>query len=101
MARISKGKSDINDPTNLRNIPDKPDLLKMFSTIVMSFAKENINDEMPKYQIASVPGHRAVEHLYVLKSVFAYYKEQNKSLVLTSYDIKTFFDSEEILDCLE
>ena len=51
------------------------------------------------FQIAGKPGHRASEHLYVLKSVFAYYQSQNKGLLVTSFDLRRFFDSEDIFDC--
>ena len=55
---------------------------------------------MPKFQIACVPGHRASEHLFVIKSVFLYYQTKNKGLILSSFDIMTFFDSENIYDCM-
>ena len=54
---------------------------------------------MSKFQIAGKPGHRASEHLYVLKSVFAHYQSKNKGLLVTSFDLKRFFDSEDIFDC--
>ena len=56
---------------------------------------------MTKYQLACKPGHRPSEHLYVLKSVFAHYSRKKKSMILTGYDIQTFFDSENIFDVFE
>ena len=65
----------------------------------MSFAKK-IFKNLTKFQIACVPGHRACEHLYVLKSMFAHYEKQKKGLILTGYDVKTFYDAEDPYDVL-
>ena len=54
---------------------------------------------MPKNQIACRPGHRASEHLYVLKSIIAYYQDRKKCLIFSGYDFQKFFDFENIFDC--
>ena len=82
-----------------RHIHERDELSKLLSQIVLSHAKENIYKNMSMFQIAGKPGHRASEHLYVLKSVFAYYQSQNKGLLVTSFDLRRFFDSEDIFDC--
>ena len=43
---------------------------------------------MSKYQIACKPGHRASEHLFVVKSVLSYYKEKKKGMIASGYDFK-------------
>ena len=48
-----------------------------------------------------MPGHRPSEHLYVLKSVIAYYEKNKRGLILTGYDIKTFYDAEDVFDVLD
>ena len=102
ISQIAKaGKPDIHNPANLRHIHDKLDIFKFFETIVVSYAKEKIYENMSQFQIACIPGHRASEHLYVIKSVVAYYNSKGKNLIFTSYDLAVFFDSEDIFDCLD
>ena len=74
--------------------------LKFFSLIVTSFAKENIIENMSKFQIACKPGHRPSEHLFVLKSVLALYTSRKQGLILSSFDLKSFFDTENLFDCM-
>ena len=75
-------------------------MLKFFTLIVLSFEKENIFKNMSKFQIASKPGHRSSEHLFVLKSVFALYNSRKKGLIISSFDLKSFFDTENLFDCM-
>ena len=72
----------------------------IFSHIVMTEAKPRLFENMSKFQIACRPGHRPSEHLYVLKSVFAKFQKEKKSILLTSIDLKTFFDTENAFDIL-
>ena len=67
--------------------------------MVLTHDKENIFNNMSKYQIAGKPGHRASEHIYVIKSVFAFHQSKNKGLILTSFDLRRFFYSEDMFDC--
>ena len=55
---------------------------------------------MTKYQIATKPGHRASEHLFVLKSVLAVFESQKKAFILSMWDLKKYFDSESLIDCM-
>ena len=73
-------------------------MLGFFNQIVLSLAKENLLTNMTKYQIACRPCQRPSEHIFVLKSVFNQYKNKKKGLILSSFDIQTFFDSEDIYD---
>ena len=98
VTQLWKGKGKTSELSSWHNIHDRNITGKFFGQIVLSHAKENLFKNMSKYQIACKPGHRPSEHLYVLKSVFSYYKSKNKGLLLTGYDISTFFDSEDIYD---
>ena len=54
---------------------------------------------MTKFQIATKPGHRSSEHLFVVFSIMALYEKKGKALIATMYDLKKYFDSESIFDC--
>ena len=66
----------------------------------MNKAKPKIVQNCTKFQIGSIPGHQPAEHLFVIKSIIAYYKLQNKMLILQCYDIKKYFDSENLKDAM-
>ena len=53
-----------------------------------------------KYQIGAKPGHRAQENLFVIKSVISVCLKYNQPLILASYDVKKFFDSESLVDVM-
>ena len=72
----------------------KSDFAKFFGNVVMDQAKGRIFENMSKFQIGTRPGHRAQEHLFVLKSVVSLYTMYDKPLLLTAWDISKFFDSE-------
>ena len=88
LIELYKGRGRMGDFDNMRYIHIRNDYLKILSQIVISYAKDNLIDNMSKYQIACKPGHRPSEHLYVMKSVMAKYHEQKKCLLLSSWDIK-------------
>ena len=48
-----------------------------------------------------MPKHKPSEHLFIINSVVEFYKTQGKGLILTSFDIRTMFDSENIYDCMK
>ena len=100
LIQISKGKSNINDLNNFRFIHDKNFVFKFLGQIIMNLAKVPIFKNMSKFQIACKPGHRASEHLYTIKSVMAYFSTKKKGLIMSSFDLEKFFDSEELYDCL-
>ena len=72
---------------SIRHIHEKNQIFKFFSQIVMTIAKPILYQNMSKYQLASRPGHRASEHLFVLKSIMIEYEEKNKPIFFTSFDI--------------
>ena len=50
------------------------------------------------YQIGGQPGHRAEEHVFVMKSIIARQRALGKSIVIQPSDIKKYFDKEMIED---
>merc|ERR1711954_581542 len=66
----------------------------------MFCAKPVLFKNMPKNQIASKPGCRPSEHLFVLKSVYKYYQTKKKCLIFTSFDLSKFYDVEQLKDCM-
>lgn len=52
------------------------------------------------YQIGGQPGHRAEEHMFVLKSSVARQRAQGKMVILQGYDVSKFFDKETIEDAV-
>ena len=67
----------------------------------MSFVKPKLNENISKYQIGTKTGHRAQEHLFVLKSAIALQLRNNKSILISLYDISKFFDRECLRDGLD
>ena len=99
--QLPKGRTPINQLQNMRHIHDRDETFKFFGQIVTDFAKSTIIDNMSKFRLACRPGHRPSEHLFVVKSIFALYNANNKGLLISSFDLKTFFDSEDIFDCMD
>ena len=66
-------KNSKDDLENYRNIHTKMDIPKLFGFMVTNQAKIPIMQNMSKYQIGTVPGHRSEEHLFVMKMVMALY----------------------------
>ena len=96
--QLFKNRGSINELANFCHIHDKLDVFKLFNQLVIYFAKQKIIANMSKYQIACVPKHRSSEHLFVIKSVIELYQKDGKGMILSGYDVKTFFDSENIYD---
>ena len=72
----------------------------MFGHLIMSQVKETLIENMSKYQIATKPGHRASEHLYVIKSLLSLIQMKKKAMIISMWDLKTFFDTENLYDCM-
>ena len=96
VTQIPKSGQNTTDLANVRNIHVRNITAKFFSQILLSHAKNNLIESMTKFQLACKPGHRPSEHLYVVKSVIAHYTKQKKGILVSGYDIRTFFDSEDI-----
>ena len=55
---------------------------------------------MSKFQIAAKPGHRASEHLYSVKSTLGIMMRKKSAVIVTMWDLKSFFDTENLIDCM-
>ena len=98
--QLKKLNSKVGDLDGICHIHDKNECYKFFGQIVIHCAKEPIFRNLPRNQIACRPGHRPSEHLFVLKSVMLYYESQRKCFPLAGYDMKKFFDFENLKDCM-
>ena len=64
----------------------------------MNMAKPIIVGGVSKYQIGAMPGHRAQEHLFTLKSIIQLYTSMGLPIIVQFYDIQKFFDKESLRD---
>ena len=55
---------------------------------------------MSQHQIATKPGHRSSEHLYVMKNILSVIQKKKKAVIVSMWDLKKFFDSESLVDCM-
>ena len=72
LVQLYKGKGPRSILDNMRHIHCKDEFPKFFGHLVVSASKDKMISNLTKYQIATKPGHRAQEHLFVLKSVIDY-----------------------------
>ena len=100
LVQLWKGKGNICDLQANRFIHTKSEVSKLFGQIVISEAKSNIFNNMSKYQIATKPGHRASEHLFTVKSVIGMMQMKKKAVIVSMWDLKSFFDTENLIDCM-
>ena len=66
----------------------------------MEKAKPFILQNCSKFQIGAIPGHQPAEHLFTLKSVIGLFEEEKKTIILQCFDLKTYFDSENLKDAM-
>ena len=100
LVQIYKGSGPRNNFQNQRFIHMKDEFPKFFGNLVMAAAKEKLIENMSKYQIGAKPGHRAQEHLFIIKSVISLYVKYDKSIILSAWDISKFFDKECLSDVM-
>ena len=100
LIQLYKGKGCRSNLNNMRHIHIKDEYPKFFGHIVVSAVKEKIIAGMSKFQIATKPGHRVQEHLFVLKSIMGLCYLVGKAVILQFWDLKKFFDSENLRDCM-
>ena len=72
----------------------------MFGEIITHELKLQAMENVSKFQIGAISGHRAQEHLFTIKSVISLYISQGKGLILSLYDISKYFDRENLKDCM-
>ena len=55
---------------------------------------------MSPYQIGTKPGHRAQEHLFVIKSLIGLAEHHGRAIALQLWDLSKYFDRESLVDGL-
>ena len=100
LVQLYKGKGPRSILDNMRHIHCKDEFPKFFGHLVVSASKDKMISNLTKYQIATKPGHRAQEHLFVLKSIIALYIMLDKAIITSMWDLSKFFDRESLHDCL-
>ena len=100
LIQLYKGKGPRNNLENMRHIHIKNEYSKFFGHLVVTAAKPEIFRNLSKFQIATKPGHRPQEHIFVLKSLIQLNHSLGKALILQTYDYSKFFDRESLTDCM-
>ena len=98
--QLFKGKGKENDFNCQRFIHTKEEEPKGFEHILINKVKPRLIKNCSKYQIGAIPGHQAAEHLFTIKSVMSLYLKDGKPLILSCFDLKKYFDSENLKDAL-
>ena len=98
--QLYKGKGEKKEFCNQRFIHSKEDIPKAFEQIVISKAKPKIVKNCTKFQIGAIPGHQPAEHLFTIKSIISYFKMKDAVLILQCFDIRKYFDSENLKDAM-
>ena len=88
-----------NSLDNIRFLHLKDCVPKLFSQMVLATVKDMLHENMTKFQIATKPGHRSTEHLFVILSIILLYEMTGRSTLISMFDIKKYFDSESVFDC--
>ena len=99
LIQLPKGKPNLNNLDNIRHIHLKEIVPSLFGQIITLHAKDTLIDNMSKFQIATKPGHRATEHLYVILSIIESSEQKKKAQIITMYDLSKYFDRESLHDC--
>ena len=63
--------------------------------------KEPLISSATIYQIGGLPGHSINEHIITLKTIMARAESAKTGIIFMIMDIMSFFDKEDIFDCLE
>ena len=100
MLQLYKGRGPRESLENQRNIHTKIDVSKFFGHIVTTAAKLKIFKNMTPFQIGTKPGHRAQEHLFVIKSIIGLAEHMNRAIALTLFNLSKFFDRESLVNGL-
>ena len=100
LIQLYKGSGSRNLLRNHRFIHTKEEFPKFFGNLVMTAARDTLVNNMSKFQIGAKPGHRAQEHLFVLKSVLSLYLTFDKAVILSTWDISRYFDAECLTDVM-
>ena len=76
-------------------------LFCVVDSLVVRVMKEPLISKLSIYQIGGLPGHSIHEHLLTLKTILARFEELGEGVIFLVMDIVSYFDKEDIFDCLE
>ena len=96
-----KMKGPMNILKNNRFLHMKNVMARTVDAIVVGKMKETSFNSSSIYQIGGLPGHSIHEHLLTLKTTMAKKEMNNDGVLFLVIDFVSFFDREDIFDCLE
>ena len=62
--------------------------------------KQKVEENISKFQIGAISGHRSQEHIFSIKSIIEYYNVRGKGIILSFFDLSKYFDRENLRDCM-
>lgn len=101
LVMIWKRKGPMDILRNNRFLHMKDVLARSVDALIVNKMKEPLTSGLSMYQVGGLPGHSILEHLLTLKTVLARLEETGEGIVFLVIDIISFFDKEDIFDCLE
>ena len=96
--QIWKGKGLKEDLNNKRSLHIKPEIQKFFGHMVTNQIKPIIVENISPFQIGAIPGHRAEEHLFTLKSFIMMMEKNSSAVSVELLDLVKYFDSQSLVD---
>ena len=98
---IWKRKGQMNILKHNRFLHMKQVLARTVDSMVVNKMKPAIISGMSIYQVGGLPGHSISEHLLTIKTILAMLEANGEGLIFLVMDIISFFDKEDIFDCLQ
>ena len=98
---IWKMKGPMNILKNNRFLHMKDVLARTVDALVVAKMKEQLVDSSSIHQVGGLPGHSVQEHILTLKTVMAVMERKKKGFLFLVIDFVSFFNREDIFDCLE
>ena len=86
---------------NNRFLHMKSVLARTVDAIVVKEMKSTLISKLSIYQVGGLPGHSIAEHLLTIKTIMARLEDIGPGCMFLVMDIVSFFDKEDIYDCLE
>ena len=98
---IWKRKGPMDILKNNRFLHMKSVLARTVDALVVREMKSPLISNLSIYQVGGLPGHSIAEHLLTVKTVMARLENIGEGVIFMVMDIISFFDKEDIYDCLE
>ena len=98
---IWKRKGSMDVLRNNRFLHMKSVLARTVDAIVVKEMKSTLISKLSIYQVGGLPGHSIAEHLLTIKTIMARLEDIGAGCMFLVMDIVSFFDKEDIYDCLE